>query len=191
MELPFIAFTDAATSFLDEAGICRRVEPANGKKFTSEKAAGNARRCVGAQYVASLDGVSLVALPAPGAPLLFTAHDEAADKFYLVRTDPLIRFHARKGAPTLKGTSNPPSLPAMRAAPQSARSEAPRELFELDEATCLYVSDDELEAVTGITRIPTSGTPTMRRPLPTIPSFGPVTPPGLPIHVVPARRKTG
>ncbi len=190
MELPFIAFTDAATFFLDEAGVCRRVEPADGKKFVSEKAASNARRCVGAQYVASLEGEGLVSLPAPGAPLLFTAHDAIADKFYLVRTDALVRFHARKGAPALRGAASPPPLPRVDEAPESVR--ARREFFELDEATCLYVSDDELEAVTGITRVPTSsGTPTMRKPLPTIPSFGPVTPPGLPIHVAPSRRRAG
>jgi hypothetical protein len=97
----YVAYTDACTFFLDEDGICLRVVLTGMPWRASEDVtlggrtrADAAERCVGAQYVASIDrGVvgGLVPMPQPGAPLLF-AYLGNDGRIAVVRTGPLVRF---------------------------------------------------------------------------------------------------
>lgn len=90
MDFAYIAFTDDCSFGLDDAGICRAISPRAG---ASQEAVGIARRCVGAQYVASLDASAeglLTQLPKPGTRLLF-ARTEAHGRIVL-RSGTLERF---------------------------------------------------------------------------------------------------
>jgi len=91
MDFAYIAFTDDCSFGLDDAGICRAISPRAG---ASQDAVGIARRCVGAQYVASLDASAeglLTQLPKPGTRLLF-ARTEAHGRIVLLRSGTLERF---------------------------------------------------------------------------------------------------
>jgi hypothetical protein len=88
IEIAYTAYTSACTFLLDKDGFCRRIVLRGKNK--NPKAA---RRCVGAQYVASLilgtDG-GLAEMPTVGAPLIFARIDSG--RVSLVRTGPLERF---------------------------------------------------------------------------------------------------
>jgi hypothetical protein len=94
----YAAYTDACTFFLDEDGVCLRVDLT--RRGPDERTLGGrtrasaAERCVGAQYVASIDprvAGGLVALPQVGAPLLF-AYVGPDKRIAVVRTGALVRF---------------------------------------------------------------------------------------------------
>jgi hypothetical protein len=94
MDIAYVAYTDAATFMLDGTGICRWVTSVPGSGH-SQKAAD---RCVGAQYVASIDASvegALVELPRVGKPMIFAAVG-ADGRISLVRTGPLVRFEANR-----------------------------------------------------------------------------------------------
>jgi hypothetical protein len=88
---------------LDSDGICRWVAaaPARGGAYpATAKVPDHAERCIGAQYVASMDLAvkgGLIDLPSPGAPLLF-ARIEPNGRIALVRTGPLVRFETRSSS---------------------------------------------------------------------------------------------
>jgi hypothetical protein len=88
IEIAYTAYTQACTFLLDKDGFCRRIVMRGKNK--NPKAA---RRCVGAQYVASLllgsEG-GLAEMPTVGAPLIFARIDDG--RVSLVRTGPLERF---------------------------------------------------------------------------------------------------
>ncbi len=87
-EIAYTAYTQACTFLLDKEGFCRRIVLRGKNK--NPKAA---RRCIGAQYVASLIVGSeggLAEMPTVGAPLLFARIDDG--RVSLVRTGPLERF---------------------------------------------------------------------------------------------------
>lgn len=92
----YAAHTASCTFLLDSEGICRRiVVAAKGKRSTSRTAS----RCVGAQYVASLDGSAaggLVEMPRVGAAMLFARVDERG-RVSLVRTAAVISFESNAG----------------------------------------------------------------------------------------------
>ncbi len=216
MDLPFIAFTSSATFFLDHAGVCRRVEPANGKRFSSTKAEAEALRCLHAEYVIAQGVAGFVEQPAAGTVIVFRARDPQTHTSYLVRTDMLVRFHARTNGAVLvpfRGAAAPAesdvelvshrdpmarasqsdsysSVRGLHVAPAASRPapRAPAQSVRARETeTTLYVSDEELETMTGTDAV---RTPTMRKLLPMVPKFGPVTPPGLPIYRVRMVKKT-
>jgi hypothetical protein len=103
--IAYAAHTSTCTFLLDADGFCRRVvtRTKNGKESRI------ARRCLGAQYVASLDLLAeggLVEMPTPGAFMLFARIDDG--RVTLVKTAPLERFdnvdeplEARPSAPEL------------------------------------------------------------------------------------------
>jgi hypothetical protein len=100
MEISYAAYTDSATFMLDAKGICLWVAPSPSSNGTGEMWRGReaADRCVGAQYVASIDmdvQGGLVELPKIGAPLIFAAVDENG-RVSLLRSGPLLRFEAKK-----------------------------------------------------------------------------------------------
>ncbi len=95
MELPYVAFTEPCVFGLDEDGVCREVVPRSG---ASEKDIAIARRCLGAQYVASLDASVdglLTQLPQAGARLLFACTNDDG-RIVLVRSAEVERFDSRE-----------------------------------------------------------------------------------------------
>ena len=76
IDISYAAHTASCTFLLDDEGICRRIVMApRGKRRESSR---TASRCVGAQYVASLDGSAaggLVEMPRVGAAMLFARVD--------------------------------------------------------------------------------------------------------------------
>jgi hypothetical protein len=96
--IAYAAYTDACTFLLDAEGICRRVVLRRRGAATADAA----ERCIGAQYVASIDTTAvggLVPMPCAGAALLFAFTGEDG-RIGVVRTGPLVRFETR---PTLRG----------------------------------------------------------------------------------------
>ena len=88
-EIVYAAHTSSCTFLLDADGMCRRVLT----RSQSAKESSIAKRCLGAQSVASLDMSSeggRVERPVPGAFLLFARVDEG--RVALVKTAPLDRF---------------------------------------------------------------------------------------------------
>jgi len=94
MELPYVAFTEPCVYGLDEDGVCREVVPRTG---ASEQDIATANRCLGAQYVAALDGKAdgfLTQLPKQGARLLFARTNDDG-RIVLVRSSEVVRFWSR------------------------------------------------------------------------------------------------
>ncbi len=99
-EIAYAAFTDTATFMLDADGICRWVVPASShtRTTTFSKELDSSERCVGAQYVASIDADvqgGLVELPRVGASLVFAVVD-ATGRISLIRTGALLRFEVKR-----------------------------------------------------------------------------------------------
>jgi hypothetical protein len=89
--IAYAAHTDTCTFYLDEDGICRRVVRHRGDVARD---ADPAQRCVGAQYVASLDPTAkgmLSAMPRLGVPLIFAYVGENG-RIALVRTGAISKF---------------------------------------------------------------------------------------------------
>jgi hypothetical protein len=137
MEIAYAAHTESCTFLLDGDGICRFVTTAPARGMLPVRArhadagargsdgAGrvpdHADRCIGAQYVASIDlGAKggLVELPRPGAPLVF-ARIEADGRIALVRSGPLVRFE-----PLSAGGSGVRARPQAVDAPRDARRDS-------------------------------------------------------------------
>ena len=100
MPFAYSATTAGCTFLLDENGVCLRVllehERRSGRDTTlgGRTRAQAARRCIGAQYVASIDvrvDGSLVPMPRVGAPMLFAYLGEDG-RIAVVRTGKLVRF---------------------------------------------------------------------------------------------------
>jgi hypothetical protein len=99
-EIAYAAFTETATFMLDADGICRWVVPASSvtRTTTFSKELDSSERCVGAQYVASIDAHvqgGLVELPRVGASLVFAVLD-ASGRISLIRTGALLRFEVKR-----------------------------------------------------------------------------------------------
>jgi hypothetical protein len=101
----YAAYTDACTFFLDEDGVCLRVDLT--RRRPDERTLGGrtraraAERCLGAQYVASIDpraAGGLVAMPQVGAPLLF-AYVGPDGRIAVVRTGALVHFERLESDP--------------------------------------------------------------------------------------------
>lgn len=125
-DFSYAAHAGSNTFLLDDDGVCRRILTRGKNRAATNP---STQRCLGAQYVASLDFSSesgLVERPKEGCPLLFARVDERG-RVSLVRTAPLERFeeikqperepetdeHPRFGAP------DPDMLP-----PRTLRAEA-------------------------------------------------------------------
>ena len=91
--IAYAAHTPSCTFLLDDEGFCRKIVMTGARRESR-----NARRCVNAQYVASLDlreAGGLVEMPTPGAPMLFARVDENG-RVALVRTGPVVRFETMR-----------------------------------------------------------------------------------------------
>lgn len=92
--IKYVAHTSAYSLMLDAEGVCRRVVLTKRRAKPSGVDASKAEKCLGAQYVASLDPVrpaELVALPRAGAPLLL-AKVAKDGRVTLVKTGTVSRF---------------------------------------------------------------------------------------------------
>jgi hypothetical protein len=94
IDIAYAAHTSSCTFLLDSEGICRRIvmQP-KGKRRESSR---TSVRCVGAQYVASVDGSAtggLVEMPRVGAAMLFARVDERG-RVSLVRTGTITAFES-------------------------------------------------------------------------------------------------
>ncbi|MGH7295429.1 MAG: hypothetical protein ACRELB_10875 [Polyangiaceae bacterium] len=100
MSFAYAASTEGCTFLLDEDGVCLRVllddevragrDPTLGGRTRAQAA----RRCIGAQYVASIDvrvDGALVPMPRVGVPMLF-AYTGDDGRIAVVRTGRLLRF---------------------------------------------------------------------------------------------------
>ena len=104
MNIAYAAHTETCTFFLDEEGICRRVLR---RKRANKEENDAAERCIGAQYVASMDVETrggLIPMPRPGKPMIF-AYIGKNGRIGLVRTGPIARFEVC-GAPGQINTRN-------------------------------------------------------------------------------------
>jgi hypothetical protein len=95
-EITYAAHTAVCTFLLDASGICRAIvmHPTMNRR-TSRGAA----RCIGAQYVASLDPKAeggIIEAPKTGTAMLFAKVDENG-RISLVRTGRITRFETREG----------------------------------------------------------------------------------------------
>jgi hypothetical protein len=123
-EIQYAAHTATCTFFLDGEGICRRVMMV--AKTRNREAARSASRCVGAQYVASLDPTlsgMLSDMPKVGISMLFARTDERG-RISLVRTGHVTRFERHvEEDPFAAGvaTSAPPLSPSVQPTPRRER----------------------------------------------------------------------
>ena len=100
----YAATTEGCTFLLDEDGVCRRVLLRHERRATDATLGGRtrsqaARRCIGAQYVASIDvrvDGGLVPMPRLGMPMLFAYTDDDG-RLAVVRTGALARFETVGG----------------------------------------------------------------------------------------------
>jgi hypothetical protein len=95
--IAYAAHTDTCTFYLDEDGICRHVVRHRGEVARDVDPA---QRCIGAQYVASLDPTArgmLAAMPRLGVPLIFAYVGENG-RIALVRTGAIAKFEAATDA---------------------------------------------------------------------------------------------
>ena len=136
LDILYAAHTASCTFLLDAEGICRRIVPVlptasarTGKRRDTVRAAS---RCVGAQYVASLDANvagMLAEMPRVGAPMLFARMDERG-RISLVRTGNVTRFESHRHDPFTQGADRE-SLGLLTSAPAIAPSApAPRRVRE-------------------------------------------------------------
>lgn len=125
-EILYAAHTATCTFLLDADGVCRKVtiDPNNKRRDVSRTAS----RCVGAQYVASLDGGvpgCLVEMPRKGAALLFARVDERG-RVTLVRSGIVTGFETRRREDPFKNTREVQAQEEAEAVSTSAPEVAPR-----------------------------------------------------------------
>ncbi len=122
-DITYAAHTATCTFLLDSEGICRRIVVGPNSKREARSAA----RCVGAQYVASLDpsvNGMLAEMPRIGAAMLFACIDERK-RVTLVRTGLVTRFERYAEDPFVE-TEKAPSMSVQTSAPEIAPAPAPR-----------------------------------------------------------------
>jgi hypothetical protein len=112
MTITHAAQTESVTFLLDETGICfAAVATPSAPPESFATARESAERCIGAQYVASVDITApggLVAMPREGTPLVFAAID-GEGRVALVRTGPLLRFVTSTTVAHRKGEHDEPA----------------------------------------------------------------------------------
>jgi hypothetical protein len=137
MDILYAAHTASCTFLLDSEGICRRIVVApTGKRSASRTAS----RCVGAQYVASLDGSAaggLVEMPRVGAAMLFARVDENG-RISLVRTAVVTSFESNAGEDPFAETNSEAvetSAPELDAQLRTPRQEPDVDYYDPSERT--------------------------------------------------------
>lgn len=141
-EIQYAAHTAVCTFLLDSEGICRRIVMIPGAQ-RAQNSTRAAQRCIGAQYVASLDAAApglLSDMPKVGTAMLFARTDERG-KISLVRTGQVLRFerHAEdpfvqpEERPSVVATSAPPLSPSLAPTPRRQPLLPPPDPYNDDE----------------------------------------------------------
>jgi hypothetical protein len=139
-EIMYAAHTASCTFLLDSEGVCRRIVMA---PHVKRKETQTAARCVGAQYVASLDAAAagcLVEMPRIGTAMLFARVDERG-RVSLVRTGPCTAFeqHPAQDHDPFDSVSVKTSAPVMTPRTQPPRTQPSHDhdpgYFDADERT--------------------------------------------------------
>jgi hypothetical protein len=169
MPIAYAAHTETCTFFLDDEGICRQIIRRAAGMNGVPRAEDSVSRCIGAQYVASIDVATkggLIAMPKVGTPLLF-AYIGRDGRIALVRTGTLLRFETKQRA----------ELAAV--ADESIQVEVDVPLDELEDPTHLF-----RRAPAAAWNYDTSPPPppSRRTVRPPAPLYAP--PPPLPVHKV-------
>lgn len=140
----YAAHTATCTFLLDSEGICRKVVLAPGAHANprARETARAAHRCVGAQYVASLDGAAagfLIDTPKIGTAMLFARTDENG-RISLVRTGHVTRFEryaedpfTQEERPSVVATSAPPLSTSLAPTPRRKPMLPPPDPYNDDE----------------------------------------------------------
>ncbi len=121
MDIAYTAHTETCTLLLDAEGICRSVLAVSSRASSNGGARPtripcSAERCVGAQYVATLDvrePGAMTAIPAPGAQMLF-AKTEKNGRITLIRSAPVVRFESSAPKRIESGVHERPEEPAAK-----------------------------------------------------------------------------
>ena len=119
MELAYVAHSARCALLLDADGICRWFL----LKDDDARIAATAKRCVGAQFVATLDPEATGLLghePAVGKNVLFARVDDG--RVTLVRFGPLVQFDTLGGAGARRPRSRRPKRSPLRSRPRSPPS---------------------------------------------------------------------
>jgi hypothetical protein len=138
MNIAHIAHTEYNLLALDDAGLCVRVESRSGRKAP---ASDDALRCIGAQFVASIDPSApggLAHRPRVGASMLLASVD-ANGRVFCLRVGPLTHFES-----TDDDTVEGPGDSGVYAPPSEEQRQA---IFALEDATEPYVQP-ELDRLT-------------------------------------------
>ncbi|MBX3232895.1 MAG: hypothetical protein KIT84_42265 [Labilithrix sp.] len=173
-EIQYAAHTATCTFLLDSEGICRRIVMVpNANATRTREASRAAARCVGAQYVASLDASlagMLSDMPKVGTSMLFARTDERG-RISLVRTGHVTRFERHvedpfieQERPSVVATSAPPISPSIMPTQRMPRTTIPPDPYEaghLDDRT-MPVRPSDVRALRPSATDPEP--PTMRTP---------------------------
>jgi hypothetical protein len=129
--ITYAAHTASCTFLLDGEGVCRQIvmAPNASKRRDSSR---TASRCVGAQYVASLDGAvagCMVEMPRAGAAMLFARVDDRG-RVALVRTGTVTRFESYSSEDPFDDVSVKTSAPEVP--PQASPRPMPRPRRDAD-----------------------------------------------------------
>jgi hypothetical protein len=147
-KIAYAAHTNSCTFLLDAEGFCRHivVNPSLSKTVKGREAEAVARRCIGAQYVASLDGSLpglLAEMPRVGIPMVFARVDERG-RVALVRTGKVTRFDSEQVdqpfaelAPSVSVETSAPPMPPLV-------SEAMMSETKTEETLAVDVDDDDV-----------------------------------------------
>lgn len=152
-DITYAAHTATCTFLLDAEGICRRIVMLPGSK--RRDASKNASRCIGAQYVATLDPTvpgCLVEMPKIGTPMLF-ARVDARGRVALVRTGPITSFETKRADDPDPFAE---SIGVMTSAPAATELQTPRARVRREEAP-VTPKDPYIEAAERTQRIPAIG----------------------------------
>ncbi|MFO0743029.1 MAG: hypothetical protein U0270_44560 [Labilithrix sp.] len=183
--IQYAAHTATCTFLLDSEGMCRKIVMAPNASASprARETARAAARCIGAQYVASLDGSApglLTDTPKVGTAMLFARTDDNG-RISLVRTGHVTRFerHVEEDPfveherPSVVATSAPPLSPSVAPTPRRPSMLPPPDPYNDDERVddrtkpvhALRHSDIRELRRNGSSAIPPSSEPaTMRNP---------------------------
>jgi len=151
MDIAYAAHTSSCIFMLDEEGICRWVVTRGA--HVSRQTVENAQRCIGAQYVASLDMTTpggLLPAPRIGAQMLFAVVSDDG-RIALARSGTVTRFEDRRPGAAAGGRLSSPTLPydafgigsGARPLPQAEASQSLE--IDVDYVPEATLDDDETE----------------------------------------------
>lgn len=153
-DITYAAHTATCTFLLDAEGICRRIVMLPGSK--RRDASKNAARCIGAQYVATLDPTvpgCLVEMPKIGTPMLF-ARVDSRGRVALVRTGPITSFETKRADDPDPFAE---SIGVMTSAPSAQELQTPRARVRRSEPDPVTPKDPYIEMAERTQRIPALG----------------------------------